>query len=222
MLFYNCASMTVLTYKSEGSYFLKYLDKLSVAYNVNCDRNLEKEFKAKAKELITFGETEALKRINFTYSKQSKFGLCSKETKTVQSALKNCRSRFLKGVPLENIMVTCAEINWRNPKAFKSNKLRLNGFSKGTGLGKVNWVANQTRGTNQYSHCSHLFYLYDKYPMPPIVQWLGSPTKEFSDAYALTELIQWVWRSRIRNELPITLYIPSSRMKRLLLDWLKS
>ena len=222
MLFYNCASMTVLTYKSEGSYFLKYLDKLSVAYNVNCDRNLEKEFKAKAKELITFGETDVLKRINFTYSKQSKYGMCSKETKTVQSALKNWRSRFLMGVPLENIMVTCAEINWRNPKAFKSNKLRLNGFSKGTGLGKVNWVANQTRGTNQYSHCSHLFYLYDKYPMPPIAQWLGSPTKEFSDAYALTELIQWVWRSRIRNELPITLYIPSSRMKRLLLDWLKS
>ena len=82
MLFYNCASMTVLTYKSEGSYFLKYLDKLSVAYNVNCDRNLEKEFKAKAKELITFGETDVLKRINFTYSKRR----CQTKPNTSQSA----------------------------------------------------------------------------------------------------------------------------------------
>ena len=106
--------MTVLTYKSEGNYFIKYLDKLSVAYNVNCDRNLEKEFKAK--ELITFEETEALKRVNFTYSKQSKYGLCSEETKTVQNAFKNCRSRSLKGVHLENIMLTCAEYVWRKWK----------------------------------------------------------------------------------------------------------
>jgi len=36
-----------------------------------------------------------------------------------------------------------------------------------------------------------------------------------SDAYALTELIQWVWWSRVRRGEPITLYLPSPRMRRL-------
>ena len=41
-----------------------------------------------------------------------------------------------------------------------------------------------------------------------------------SDAYALTELIQWVWRSRVRRGEPIILYLPSPRMRRLFEEWL--
>jgi len=222
MLFFECVSMTILTYKSEGSYLLKYLDKLGVHYNINKDQKAETKFKAQAKKLISFADASALEKVNFTYSKQIKYRENSKQTKSVQCGLKNWRARHLKDVPLEQVMLTCAEINWRDPKASISGKLWLKGFSKSTGLGKVHWVANQTRGTNDYAQCSHLIYLYDKHPMPPITQWLGCSTKEFTDAYGLTELIQWVWRSRIRNGEPITLYIPSPRMKRLLLDWLNS
>lgn len=39
--------------------------------------------------------------------------------------------------------------------------------------------------------------------------------------YALSCLIQWMCRSRIRDGLPISIYIPSSRMRMLLLDWMK-
>ena len=222
VLFSECASMEVLTYKSKGSYFLKYLEKMDLPYQLEIDDELEADFKEKSQTLITFADTKALEEVNFTYTKQTKYSEKSKETKVVRSGLKNWRARHVKDVPLENIMVTCAEANWRDSKAFKSGKLKLRGFAKTTGLGKVNWVANQTRGTNDYSHCSHLVYLYDKHPMPPITQWLGCPTKEFRDAYGLTELIQWIWRSRIRNGEPITLYLPSPRMKRLLLDWLNS
>jgi hypothetical protein len=222
VLFSGCASVEVLTYKSEGSYFLKYLDKMNLPYQLKIDDVLEADFKEKARKLLTFADTKALEEVNFSYSKQTKYSEQSKETKVVRSGLKNWRARHLKGVPLENVMVTCAEANWRDSKAFKSARLQLRGFAKTTGLGKVHWVSNQMRGTNDYSHCSHLVYLYDKHPMPPITQWLGCSTKEFSDAYGLTELIQWIWRSRIRNGQPITLYIPSPRMKRLLLDWLNS
>ena len=221
-LFSECASMKVLTYKSKGSYFLKYLEKIDLPYQLEIDDELEADFKEKSQTLISFADTKALEEVNFTYSKQTKYSEEFKETKVVRSGLKNWRARHIKDVPLENIMVTCAEANWRDSKAFKSGKLKLRGFAKTTGLGKVNWVANQTRGTNDYSHCSHLVYLYDKHPMPPITQWLGCPTKEFRDAYGLTELIQWIWRSRIRNGEPIALYLPSPRMKRLLQDWLES
>lgn len=34
--------------------------------------------------------------------------------------------------------------------------------------------------------------------------------------YALSEMIQWIFRSRIRNNESINIYIPSSRMRNLL------
>ena len=40
------------------------------------------------------------------------------------------------------------------------------------------------------------------------------------DLYSLSELIQWIYRSRIRNGGKINLYIPSKRMRQLLIDWL--
>lgn len=41
------------------------------------------------------------------------------------------------------------------------------------------------------------------------------------DLYALSCLIQWVFRSRIRDGKSIEIYIPSERMRNLLVDWLE-
>ena len=41
------------------------------------------------------------------------------------------------------------------------------------------------------------------------------------DAYALSVMVQWIWRSAIRDGDEIYLYIPSSRMRTLLLDWIE-
>jgi hypothetical protein len=40
------------------------------------------------------------------------------------------------------------------------------------------------------------------------------------DAFSLSCLIQWIWRSRIRNNESIKLYLPSTRMRNLLENWL--
>ena len=40
------------------------------------------------------------------------------------------------------------------------------------------------------------------------------------DYYALDKLIQWIFRSQLRDELPINIYIPSSRMRELLTKWM--
>ena len=85
----------------------------------------------------------------------------------------------------------------------------------------TNWVANTTRGTNEYAHCSHLIYLYDQHVNPVVARWLNEHTRSFDDAYALTEIIQWVWRSRIRKGERITLYLPAPRMRSIFIDWLE-
>ena len=46
----------------------------------------------------------------------------------------------------------------------------------------------------------------------------GFPVKE--DVFALSEMVQWIWRSAIREGNPINIYVPSSRMRSLLQRWL--
>lgn len=41
------------------------------------------------------------------------------------------------------------------------------------------------------------------------------------DRYALSIMIQWIWRSAIRDGEEVYLYIPSSRMRRLLKNWMQ-
>ena len=41
------------------------------------------------------------------------------------------------------------------------------------------------------------------------------------DGYALSEMLQFIWRSAIRCGNEIWVYIPSSRMRELLADWIE-
>ena len=40
------------------------------------------------------------------------------------------------------------------------------------------------------------------------------------DAYATAELVQWVFRSAVRNGKPITIYFLNKRMRNLFTEWL--
>ena len=57
---------------------------------------------------------------------------------------------------------------------------------------------------------------------PYVARWLEDNSRAFDDAYALTEFIQWVCGSRVRKGQPITLYLPSPRMRQLMEEWLSS
>ena len=137
--------------------------------------------------------------------------------RTVVNALKNLRGRQLKDVQAENILLTCAKDGWYKG----GDKTAAGPFASGSKLFRgANWVAKITRGTNDYAHCSHLIYLYDQYMNPYVASWLEDNSRAFDDAFALTELIRWVWRSRVRNGQSITLYLLSPRMRRLMEKWL--
>ncbi len=210
---------TILTYKSNGSVLSSYLKKLDVPVEVANDNQCEEAFRRKAAELITIKDISALSRLSLSHSGQLAGMSNSKYCRTVVNALKNLRGRQLKNVPADNILITCAKDGW-----YRKGNVNVAGpFASGSKLFKrANWVAKITRGTNKYAHCSHLVYLYDQYMNPYVARWLEDNTRAFDDAYALTELIQWVWRSRVRKGQPITLYLPSPRMRRLMAEWLSS
>ena len=208
---------TILTYKSNGSVLSSYLKKLDIPVEVANDNQCEEAFRKKAAKLITIKDIPALSRLSLSHSGQLAGMSKSNYCRTVVNALKNLRGRQLKDVPAENILITCAKEGWHK----KGNEGVAGPFASGSKLFQgANWVAKITRGTNDYAHCSHLIYLYDQHMNPYVARWLEDNSRAFDDAYALTELIQWVWRSRVRKGQPITLYLPSPRMRRLMKEWL--
>ena len=208
---------TILTYKSEGSVLSSYLKKLNVPVEVTNDNQLEEAFRKKAAELITIKDIPALSRLALSHSGQLAGISNSSYCKTIGIALKNLRGRQLSGVLADNILITCAKEGWLK----KGNERVAGPFASRSKLFKgANWVPKVTRGTNDYAHCSHLIYLYDQHMNPYVARWLEDNSRAFDDAYALTELIQWVWRSRVRKGQPITLYLPSPRMRQLMEEWL--
>jgi hypothetical protein len=211
-------SVTIMTFKAEGSMLLAYLRKLGLPYEVSNDNYLEEDFRRKAVELITLEDIGSLSKTPLTFTAQTKgIALASYCSKIVHS-LKNLRERKLKDVKPDNILLTCKKDAWI--KASNDNEVEHTQLAKHSRLKASNWIPNTTRGTNDYIHCSHLIYLYDQHINPVIARWLGNNTQKFKDAYALTELIQWIWRSRIRRGEPITVYLPSPRMRGLFERWL--
>lgn len=83
------------------------------------------------------------------------------------------------------------------------------------------YVPCNARASNEYSNKNVMIHIYNRYPMPTITNYLKSYDVQFSsEAFALNELVQWVWRSAIRNGQPIKLAILSNRMRDLFKTWL--
>ena len=74
-----------------------------------------------------------------------------------------------------------------------------------------------------YKNKTNCAYLTNRYYKPTINNFFTDKgVKIDEDIWSLSELIQWLFRSGIREEKEINLYIPSRRMRNLLKDWLDS
>ena len=83
------------------------------------------------------------------------------------------------------------------------------------------FVPFNKRATNEYSDRRYLAYCLNNFPRP----WAANFFREHGskidhEGYALSILIQWIFRSAIRNGEEVWIYIPSVRMRALLKEWL--
>ena len=94
------------------------------------------------------------------------------------------------------------------------------------GKGKTNrfsskWIAFNTRATNDYMQADHLAFLVNVFIDNNFIKASSVDGIKLSqDHYATSILVQWLFRSAIRNNQPVDLYIPSERMRNLLQSWL--
>ena len=99
-------------------------------------------------------------------------------------------------------------VMWTSFKAYK-NALAAPSYTRG-------FLHCAAKATNEYRHKTALAYPINRYVNPNIVKFVSDHGAMVSqDDFALSEMVQWVWRSAIRDGKPITLYIPSDRMYQL-------
>ncbi len=123
--------------------------------------------------------------------------------------LKNNVSNFFK-----NYTKTATKYNlWTTFKAFEDD-IKNRGYAKG-------YVSSNMRATNAYKERTAVAYTINKFLNPYIKNFFienGISVNE--DMFALSEMVQFIWRSAIRDNKEIQLYCPSKRMRELLKEWI--
>lgn len=93
-------------------------------------------------------------------------------------------------------------------------KLSGKGYAKG-------FLPCNARGTNLYRDRVAAAYLINRFPDTSVKNFLEKKGIHLdSNYFALSEMLQWVWRTAIRDGKEIYLYIPSKRMRNLLEKWI--
>ena len=97
----------------------------------------------------------------------------------------------------------------------RMTKIKPNGYNK-------SFESCNCRATNNYRDRDTVAYLINRYNSPVIINFFKDRGAEIDeDAFALSEMLQFIWRTAIRDGKTINVYIPSKRMRTLLKDWLK-
>lgn len=78
------------------------------------------------------------------------------------------------------------------------------------------------KATNEYRDKRCIAYLANRFIDPNMSRFFRMHDVYIDqDKFALADMLQWIWRSCIRDDEPILLYVPSRRMRVLLLNWLE-
>ena len=172
------------------------------------------------RELITIFDDKKLNMIGDSETALSKSWYERNKNNVLMKQLKNNTLNYFKHkLTVYNNGIwekSCAENNlWTT---FKDYQKQLSGKGYATG-----YISSNLRATNEFRERTTAAYLVNKYFNPVIKRFFESNgVKVNEDDYATSEMLQWIWRSAVRDGKHITVYIPSSRMRNLLMQWINS
>ena len=211
----------VMTYMFEGSLMKYYFDLYNVSYEkFSIEKDSAGEYqltdyrepdKSKYRQLINLYR-EADLNDNFTQktTNLSANWFRSPYNESSINRIKNNLYNFVR----HRVNAKSGDIMWTT---FKDAKVRLKGKGYTKGFVEVN-----CRAKNSLQNRHVLMYVANRYVNPEIVNFFESRNITIDqNAYALSEMLQWIWRSAIRNDEEISLFIQSERMRKLLIEWLQ-
>ena len=162
-------------------------------------------------KLIHILDNEKLNRIGEDdYSLGSSWYERNAGSSIIMKSLKNNIYNYFK-----NIVHGSSKDNiWTTFKDYK-NKLKGEGYSKG-------FIPVNSRATNEYKDRFNIAYPVNRFLNPYVKNFFTSNNIEINEnGWALSEMLQFIWRSAIRDGKEINVYIPSKRMRNLLKVWIE-
>lgn len=131
-----------------------------------------------------------------------------KDVAQLKRNISNCYNNIWRDIPANRRL-------WGAYKGAYS-QIKGKGFSR-------SFLTFNAKATNAYRNRDCLVYIASPFMNvgeKAFYQMHGIEVDE--DAYALSIAVQWIWRSAIRDGVDVYLYIPSRRMRTLLLQWIDS
>lgn len=123
--------------------------------------------------------------------------------------LKNNLLNFFRNIRLDK----SSDNLWTTFKDFKG-ELKGKGYTKG-------FLASNARATNEYRDRTSVAYPINKFINPFVKNFFHTNGIQVDeDGYAMSEMLQFIWRSAIRDGKEIWVYVPSIRMRKLLEYWI--
>lgn len=211
----------LLTYLFKGSVMESFMDLKGieiVPFKEVIPPKTTKDVLTKAKSLITFIDTTTTKAVS-NLSMSSTWYSKNATTADLERISNAIFSVYRKFGDKESFIFTAPK-SLADYEYVKEERLKRNIIHKKMPK-DVDWIYCGTKATNMWSHKSIAVHAYNRYVNTAIKAYLqdyGTPPDD--DMFALSEMVQWIFRTCIRNDEPLQLCILNSRMKRLLTDWL--
>lgn len=226
-LFDNVYILTYLFEAQIQSYYYKLhnIDYKTMTIDNNYEliehqNDYDLEFRLKIKELINiyngdlnenYLPKKCHKEKERTYLSSSWFKKIDKNSLKEKSILRNNMDNYFRNI--------CgAKADNRLWTTYKTSQDDLKGkrYSK-------QFISYTTRATNQYKHINNMAFMLNLFMNPNEVNYfIGQNINVNEDLLAISDMLQWIFRSSIRDNKPINIYIPSSRMRNLLVKWLNN
>lgn len=237
----------VMTYLFEGSPLKWYFDLFGIEYEIIsvrkndggayslCKYDLERERREreKYKSLITICDIPRLNRgYKYTALSSTWYKNNAKDPEKMERICGDMRYFFesVAKAKAADIMWTCQNKYYDKVKGQGytrtkqlSTEERKKSKKEREALRKKYscFIPLNARATNEFKDRWALAYVYNMNMHPFIHRWLEACGVQVNnDLYSVSCLIQWLFRSRIRDNEPVILYLPSPRMRKLLTDWL--
>lgn len=187
---------------------------------VQCSKGYDLEFRLRIKQLINIYEGD----LNSNYLPKR----CHKEKERTYLSSSWFKKRDKNSIKEKNILKNNMDNYFRNICNAKSDNRLWTTYKasiddlKGRRYSKQ-FLSFTTRATNQYRYINNMAFMLNLFMNPNEVNYfIDQNVNVNEDLLAISDMLQWIFRSSIRDDKPINIYIPSFRMRNLLEKWLNN
>lgn len=225
----SAKSVTVLTYLFEGSFMQAWLDIANIEWEYEkLDSGIDPEvIKQKVRDNLIIETTKKLDALNYPKGLYLRSAYSSSWYNSNPELMEEIRQGCENYLSKLRRKIDKRQVFWTTFKKY-AEELKGRGYTRGATLSSdgeilTPFVTKNKRASNEYADSNICMYLVNVFPHGDITSYLQSQGYTIdADKFAISEMVQFIFRGSIRKDEPMHLLVASRRMETLLKEWLDS